>query len=103
MERLITLLEDLRLELGAIFEQGLAQSGRREEALRQLGGRMSQLGLVRGGQLADSLSGQLARSRLDSDWQPGEAARLYSRLWRYTTLCLRRLDYLEARANLSHD
>lgn len=100
MEYLENLLAELRLELTALFEQGLAQSGSREASLRELGQKLSACGLAEGAGLIDNLCGELAQSRLDAAWQPGGAALHYSRLWRYTDLCRRRLEFLETRANL---
>lgn len=94
-------LEETRLELGALFERGLCGAGHREESLAACGERMARSGMTAGAQLAAGLCGQLAASRLDARWAADEAASLLARLWRYTGLCLRRLEFLEARASLT--
>lgn len=63
-----TLLEEARLELGALFEHGLAGAGHREESLAACGERMSQGGLEAGAALVADLCAQLAISRLDPRW-----------------------------------
>lgn len=98
-----SLLEEVGEELGVIFEHGLSQGGRQEGALRTLGERMDRCGLLKGADLAGELCGQLAAARLDTRWEPGEAAILYAGLWRYLTLCLRRLEFLEARARIAQN
>lgn len=95
------ILEDLRLELGVVFEHGLAHAERQEQNLRTCAGRLAENGMEIGAGMVDALCGQLARSRLDARWQSGEAAALFARIWKYVGICLRRLEFLEAEANLS--
>lgn len=95
------LLEEIRQELGILFEHGLSQGGMQEQTLRKLGEEMEESGLAKGAELCARLAGELAASRLDAAWKPAPTARLYAKLWRYTGLCLRRLEFLEAKARIA--
>lgn len=100
-ESMRALLEEGRQELGVLFEHGLAQGGMQEQAFRELEARMEESGLAKGAALAQGLAGELAASRLDAAWKPEAAAALYADLWRYLGLCLRRLEFLEAKARIA--
>lgn len=93
-------LEDLRLELGVVFEHGLAHAERQETALRACAGRLTESGMEMGAGMINALCDQLSRSRLDAHWLPEQAATQFAHIWKYTSLCLRRLEFLEAEFNL---
>lgn len=94
------LLEDVQLELTALFEHGLTGAGHRESSLRACSERMTHYGLTQGAALTDKLCNQLAASRLDVRWEADTATGLLAQLWGYIGLCLRRLEFLEAKAAL---
>lgn len=94
------LLEETQQELGIIFEQGFSLGSRQDEALGALCRRMGEYGLSTGADLGTAFCQSLAASRLDTGWSPQEAAFRYAALWKYIGLCLRRLEFLEAKASL---
>jgi hypothetical protein len=94
------LLEEVRMELTAVFEHGFHLHEQQEQALAAYGEQLQSAGLQQGAQCLQNFCGELRRARLDPGWSAEEAARVFARLWKYISLCRRRLEYFQAAAQL---
>ncbi|MDR3296404.1 MAG: hypothetical protein LBT26_11370 [Clostridiales Family XIII bacterium] len=95
------LLNDARTEMGDVFSGGLTQGERGEASLRAMGKRLNGAGLRSGARLLDALCDALAQARVDTAWSADDALRIFAQIWDYLTVCLGRLDYMEAKASLA--
>lgn len=94
------ILSELREDLGVLFEHGLAQGERLAPTLREHGTQLAGSGMQQGAELIQALCEELERARIDPQWTADSASACYARLWKYSGFCLRRLEFLEAEANL---